>query len=201
MRLAIPRIAILVALTLGALISERSVSHAQDGGGLRSGGLGATRAVWEETHGPGEPVDTFSPVWGELNAYGFDNGTFYAAFAGSKADANGVLVSLEIVFTGEGVPSEEARAAVGAFLPSDAGIAEPYFLPPSPGAPSALNAFRYESAALATVPYGTGTLRATFLVVYVEQYAVTRIASDVDASINVETTVSRVSIAAAIPEG
>lgn len=200
MRPTVLRIACLLVLTLGALRTEHSVVDAQDGGGLGSEGLGIARAVWEETHGPGDPVGVPSPVYGELLAYGFDGGMYYAAFEGSKSDADAILMYLEIAFDG-GVPSDEARAAVDGLLPSDAEITEPFYLPPSPGALSALSAFRYESAALATVPYGTIRLGSGILVVYVERVEVRRIASEVDASIYHETIVTRVSIAAAIPEG
>ena len=60
---------------------------------------------------------------------------------------------------------------------------------------------RYESTGLGAVPYADITLEPTFLVMQVGRTEAIRIAGEFDASINVETTVTRVSIAVAIPEG
>lgn len=177
------------------------VAVAQEAGGLESGGLGLTRAEWESFYGAGTPVDLVIPIYTQLYEYPFQHGTMYVAFAGSKSELDSVVLYLEIAFAGDGTPSEDARGLVETLIPSDAQIVDPFFAPPTPGAPSALSSFRYESAALASVPYGTESLSSSFLVIYVERYEETRTQGQGDASVTFDALVTRVSIVAAIPIG
>ena len=192
------RLPLLTLLIGGIALAPPAPGRAQ---ALDSGGLGITREAWEATHGPGDPVDIVSPVWGELTAYAFDGGMYYVAFAGSKDAGAGVVVSLEVAFA-EGITAEDdVDAIIDPLLPVDATFADTYYLPPSPGARSALSVFRYESAGLDAVPYGTDTLESTFLVMKVGRVEAIRTASAFVASMDFVTTISRVSIAVAIPEG
>jgi hypothetical protein len=192
------RLPLITLLMCGIALAQPVTSHAQ---GLDSGGLGTSREAWESVHGPGDPINMPSPVWGELTAYPFDGGMYFVAFAGSKDAGGGVVVSLEVAFTTGITDEDELNAAIDPLLPSDKTFADTYFLPPSPGARSALSVFRYESAELDAVPYGTDTLEATFLVMKVGRIEAIRTTSAFESSLNLETTVTRVSIAVAIPEG
>lgn len=192
------RLPLLLLLILGTACVHPATSHAQE---LDSGGLGISREAWEAVHGPGDPIDIVSPVWGEVTAYAFDRGMYYVAFAGSKDSGGGVVVSLEVAFQTGVTVADELNAIIDPLLPSDRTYADNYFLPPSPGALSELNVFRYESAQLDAVPYGGDTLESTFLVLKVGRSEAIRIAGEFDASMYFETSITRVSIAVAIPEG
>jgi hypothetical protein len=188
----------MIVLALGIGAAHPAFAQTQE---LDSGGLGASREAWESVHGPGDLVDMASPIWGELTAYAFDGGMYYVAFSGSKEAGSGIVVSLEVAFA-EGITDEDAvDAAIDPLLPSDATFADTYYLPPSPGARSALSVFRYESAALDAVPYATDTLESTFLVMKVGRIEAVQTTSAFESSMDFVTMVSRVSIAVAIPEG
>ncbi len=189
----------LMALIFGAALAHPAIGRSQEH--LDSGGLGISREAWEAIHGPGDPIDMLSPVWGELSAYAFDGGMYYVAFSGSKDSGGGIVVSLEVAFETGIVSDDELNAAIDPLMPSDKTYADSYYLPPAPGALSALSIFRYDSATLDAVPYATDTLESTFIVLKVGRTEAIRIASDFDASLNFETTVTRVNIAVAIPEG
>jgi hypothetical protein len=192
------RLPLLVALFFGAALARPVTGQAQE---IDSGGLGISREAWEALHGPGDPIDMINPVWGELTAYAFDGGMYYVAFSGSKEEAGGIVVSIEVAFA-PGVTSGDAvHAVIDPLLPSDATFADSYYLPPSPGALSAIQVTRYESAGLGSVPYADITLEPTFLVLQVGRVEATRTTGQFDASMVFETTVTRVSIAVAIPEG
>lgn len=192
------RLPLITILICGVALAQPVTSRAQ---GLDSGGLGISRAAWDAVHGPGNPIDMRSPVWGELTAYAFEGGMYYVAFAGSKDAGSEVVVSLEVAFTTGITDEDDVNAAIDPLMPSDKTFADTYFLPPSPGARSALNVFRYESAGLDAVPYGTDTLEATFLVMKVGRIEAIRTTGAAESSLGFETTVTRVSIAVAIPEG
>jgi hypothetical protein len=194
----VTRLPLLLLLVFGAVLVRPASGEAQE---IDSGGLGISREAWEGIHGPGDPVDILSPVWGEITAYAFDGGMYYVAFAGTKDAGGGVVVSLEVAFETGILETDELDAAIDPLLPADATFADTYYLPPSPGALSSLSVFRYESATLDAVPYGTDTLESTFIVMKVGRTEARRIAGEFDASMNFETTISRVSIAVAIPEG
>jgi|SRR5215207_5461022 len=193
------RLPLVILVIFGAALAARpATGQAQE---LDSGGLGISREAWEAVHGPGDQVDILSPIWGELTAYAFDGGMYYVAFSGSKVDGGGIVVSIEVAFETGIVAADELDAAIEPLMPSDKTYADSYYLPPSPGALSALSVFRYDSATLDAVPYGTDTLESTFLVVKVGRVNAIRTTSAFESSLDFETTVSRVSIAVAIPEG
>lgn len=192
------RLPLFLVLVFGFTLARPASSHAQ---ALDSGGLGIIRASLEAIYGSGDPIDMVNPIWGELTAYAFDRGMYYGAFAGSKDPAGGVVVSIEIVFLTGPTLADELNASIDPLIPSDRTFADSYYLPASPGARSHLNVFRYGSAQLDAVPYGGVTLESTFLVMKVGRTEAIRIAGEFDASMNFETTITRVSIAVAIPEG
>ena len=198
MSLMLTRLPLLLVLIFGIALARPASSHGQE---PDSSGLGISRETWEAIHGPGDPIDMVSPVWGELTAYAFDRGMYYVAFAGSKDPAGGVVVSIEIAFQTGVTLADELNATIDPLLPSDRTYADSYYLPASPGALAHLNVFRYESVQLDAVPYGGDTLESTFLVMKVGRTDAIRIAGEFDASTNFETTITRVSIAVAIPEG
>ena len=195
------RSALVLVLSFAVATLWGSTAFAKQTDGIDSGGLGLTKTAWEATYGPGAPVRTTGPIYHDMHEYRFEHGTVYAAFEGSKTAAESVVMYLEVVFGGDGMPEEQARDVVQSLLPSDAGIIEPYFAPPTPGAPSALNTFRYESAALDGVPYGTDSLSPSFLVIYVERFEERRVTGGYDVSWTIEPIVTRASIVAAIPVG
>ncbi|HEV2108872.1 MAG TPA: hypothetical protein VGR16_11460, partial [Thermomicrobiales bacterium] len=166
---------------------------------LQSGGIGLTRAAWEADHGVGVPVDTPSFVF-DTFAYEDEDVTYYVAFEGSKEDADDVIMYVEVAWGEEGVPYQQATEAVRALLPADATIMEAYAAPPTPGGPIALNAQHHASGALATVPYGSpdSTLTGDILVIY---HTEIRDLGSTGHQPNIEETIKRVSIMAAIPAG
>ena len=192
------RLLLLAVLVFGTALARPATGQAQE---LDSSGLGITREAWEAIYGPGDPIDMVNPVWGELTAYAFDRGMYYVAFAGSKDSGGGVVVSIEIALEAGITLADELNATIDPLLPSDRTFADSYYLPPSPGALSALNVFRYESAQLNAVPYGGDTLESTFIVMRVGRTEMTRITGEFDASLNFETAITRISITVAIPEG
>ena len=192
------RLPLLLLLVFGAVLVRPTAGETQ---ALDSGGLGISREAWDAVHGPGDPIDMINPVWGELTAFPFDGGMYYVAFSGSKEKGGETVVSIEVAFETGLTSDEEVYAIVDPLLPSDAEFADSYYLPPSPGALSAIQVTRYESAGLGSVPYADITLEPTFLVMKVGRVEATRIAGQFDASMSFETTVTRVSIAVAIPEG
>lgn len=198
MTVMLTRLPLLLLLIFGAVLVRPTSGEAQE---LDSGGLGIPREAWEAVHGPGDPIDILSPIWGEITAYAFDGGMYYVAFAGTKDAGGGVVVSLEVAFETGILAADELDAAIDPLLPADKTFADTYYLPPSPGALSSLNVFRYESATLDVVPYGTDTLESTFIVMKVGHIEAIRTTSAFESSLDFETTVSRVSIAVAIPEG
>jgi hypothetical protein len=173
-------------------------SAAQGTGEIASGGIGLTRASWEEAHGAGERIEVVNPLYDELYAY--EGGSLFVAYEDVKpgGEAEAAVLVVERAWEDDGVPFAEAKAAAAALLPADAALADPpYVAPPTPGGPVALESHRYESAALDAVPYYPTTLNPDVLVTYHERAT----ASSTGHQRIVETAVSRVSIVTSIPEG
>jgi hypothetical protein len=137
-------------------------------------------------------------IYDEIYAYGTEEGILYAAFEGSKSDADDVVVYIEFAWLGDGVSEENATALVEHLVPADAAIDGVYFAPPTPDGEIAFLTFRYESESLASVSYGTGALPADFLVLY--HTRITDVTPQGGDQRVAETAVLRVTMMTRIPE-
>ncbi|MGH2562436.1 MAG: hypothetical protein ACRDJH_25540 [Thermomicrobiales bacterium] len=198
MRLPIARFAILIGCVVAVSAVGFPHARAQEDGSIDSGGLGLTRAAFEAEYGPGEPVETPPAIYDEVYAYGTEEGMIYVAYEGSKTEADDVVVYLEFAWGGDGATEDEAKAIAERFLPADFTFAGGYFAPPTPDGPTALMTFHYLSDALASVPYGTGTLPPDILVIYFQ--TLTDVSQPGSQPI-AETSVTSVSLLTQIPEG
>ena len=139
--------------------------------GVVSGGIGLSRADWEERHGPGEVGQNYVT---------YEGGAYYVQFR------DDVVSFLEFGWADPGVTFGEAEAAVLDFLPSDARLDETFYAPATAGGPTALLMHRYASRALAAgLPDVDQPATGGILVVYQETPAPDRF----------EPNVTRVSIA------
>lgn len=146
-------------------------------GGLRqsedvvSGGIGLSRAAWEEEHDAGES---------EQGYVTYEGGSYYVQYR------DDVVSFLEFGWTNPGVTFEEAEAAVLALIPSDARLAETFYAPATAGGPISFLLHRYDSLALVdALPAFAEAASGGILVLYQETAAPDRF----------EPNVSRVSIA------
>lgn len=142
-------LALCTALSLTSLPLSATAQAAID-----SGGIGLTRAAWEEIHGPGVQVETVNAFFDELFTY--EDGRYTVAFSDTKpgGEADALVLFLEVAWT-VAVPEEEALRAWMALLPTDAErIGTPFVGPSTPAGPMDLYIALYASPSLATVPYG-----------------------------------------------
>ena len=101
---------------------------------VRSGGIGLTRADWEDLHGPGDPGQSLVTYEGGAYAVGFEDDTVVFVELGWEDVGN--------------LPFGEAQAEVEDLLPSDADLVEVFALPATAAGPVSLVAHRYQSDAL-----------------------------------------------------
>ena len=157
-----------VALAMPARGSARGLGQTD---GVESGGIGLTRAAWEDRHGPGEAGQNYVT---------YEGGAYYVQFRGD------VVSFLEFGWDDPGVAFDAAEAAVLAFLPTDARLVETFYAPATAGGPISFLLHRYDSPALADALPGTGNpATGGILVIYQETPAPDRF----------EPNVARVSIA------
>lgn len=106
--------------------------------------LGMSRDDWERAMGPGEPVDT--GLGDEMFAYGAQYGMLYATF---REFSDGAFVNyIEFRFGGDGMTYDRVDPIIRAFMPADADATDAYLAPATPGGPTAIACWRYESEEL-----------------------------------------------------
>lgn len=110
------------------------------------GGLGLSRAEWEAAHGAAEPTDAYAPPYRPV--YQYERGIFYVQFAGEGGDADPIIY-LELVFPDEGAELPFAEGKVRELLPDDAELSEAFYLPRTPGGPTAQRVFHGTSQVIA----------------------------------------------------
>lgn len=135
-------VAVFLSLLLGPL-----GGLAQEGE-LDSGALGLTRpeieAMWGAGTGPFENPGGYFNIY-ELYTYYSQRGNYHVAYQ----DTNGreIAIYLEIALPG-GMSEPEAQAFAAGYLPADVQQTDVYTAPPTPDGATALQIYRYESAAL-----------------------------------------------------
>ena len=167
----------LVALSLTApgLVGQKwsaagaAVSH--QGSDVSSGGIGLSRADWEDLHGTGEVGQTLVTYGEGRYTVGFQDDTVSFMELGWEDQG--------------GIATDDARATIVDLLPSDARDVETFVAPPTAVGPIGMSIDRYESDALLDAFSTTGNApTGSIIVIYQETAATDRI----------ETNVSRASI-------
>ena len=143
--------ALCATLALGLTLTTRSLPATAQSADIDSGGIGLTRAAWEQLHGPGEPVKVVSPYVEQLYAY--EGGRYHVAFEGAKpgGEADALVLFVEVAWDSP-VPFEEARDAALALLPVDAEmVGSPFVGHATPGGPLDFEILRYVSESFRAV--------------------------------------------------
>ena len=164
-------LALIVAVVALAAPASGSALGLGQADGVESGGIGLSRADWEDRHGPGVAGQTYVT---------YEGGAYYVQFQ------DDVVSFVEFGWQDPGVAFDQAEDAVREFLPADARLDERFYAPATAGGPISFLLHRYDSPALADALPGTGNpATGGILVIYQETPAPDRF----------EPNVSRVSIA------
>jgi len=140
----------------------------RQGDEVGSGGIGLSRADWDELHGTGEVGQTLVT---------YEDGRYSVGF---RDDA---VSFLELGWEDQGgVDADEARATIADLLPSDARAVETFVAPPTAAGPIGMSIDRYESDALLDAFSTTGNVPSGSIVV---------ICQDTPATGRFESNVSR----------
>ena len=148
------RIAVL-ALIVGVMaLASGSARGLGQADGVESGGIGLTRADWEDRHGPGEAGQNYVT---------YEGGAYYVQFQ------DDVVSFVEFGWQDPGVAFDQAEDAVLEFLPTDARLDESFYAPATAGGPISFLLHRFDSPALADALSGLGTQpTGGILVIYQE---------------------------------
>lgn len=138
----------LVVLILSLILGPVGGQAQDRRGELDSGALGLTRAEIEENWGAG--VGPFESPGGYFNIYEMytyysQRGNYHVAY--QDTNSRELAIYLEIALPG-GMSEREAQALAVGYLPADVRQTDVYTAPPTPDGATALQIYRYESAAL-----------------------------------------------------
>lgn len=153
----------LVALSLTApgLISQAwspaGAAVSRQSNEVRSGGIGLSRADWEDLHGEGAAGQSLMTYEGGDYTVGFREDT---------------VSFLELGWEDQGgISTDDARATVADLLPSDARVVETFVAPPTAVGPIGMSIDRYESEALLDAFSTTGAAPTGSIVVIYQETA------------------------------
>jgi hypothetical protein len=149
------RRSVVAAAAIGAAtVGFGRMTAAQTPSAFESGGLGLTRAQFEETFGPGELVEMPGhPIYDSTYSYGTQLGMVYAWYLDMNGES--YVSYIEIDFASDKLDASEARQRAESLMPTDATFSELYIAPSTPSGPVAIEMTRYVSESLGKVHEGT----------------------------------------------
>jgi hypothetical protein len=144
---------------IGRAWSPAVAVGARQGDEVNSGGIGLSRADWDELHGTGEVGQTLVT---------YEDGRYAIGF---RDDA---VSFLELGWEDQGgTDPDEARATVADILPSDALAVETFVAPPTTAGPIGMTIDRYQSDALLDAFSTTGNAPTGSIIVMYQETSAT----------------------------